>query len=429
MIMRKVIFGTIAMLVSSVVLTACSSNEDFYDPDMGHKAKAAEYEQAFTQEFGTVAKGHSWGFVRGNTRGVVTNAPLDADMYLVPASIDNEGQSSKAVRDAFVAEREKLENNQTNALRSSLIAEEFDFSEPYFLQHVCMAQWGNNNGGNGQAQLIAYDFSKPGWIDVTNFEKGKNESWFYCNSHKAVKGVVLMQDMGTPTQGQAMFGYKDKNGVEKHEYSFLKYNNAWYLGVWTNYQQNKPTAVWVIKLSKALPDEVVEEGRIMCEDMGFIGDFDFNDLVADMKIRSNGDIDIEILAAGGEYPIFIDGQSVTMGKIVNTGWNTAPIQIMKIPAKDAATKTPKYAHLIDIPITVRPGGAANEYEEPEYELTAEEGKIPQKICTRIGVNWPLERTSIKDAYSTFSTYVNTAQPDKWNESQDQARVYFPPSND
>ena len=162
---------------------------------------------------------------------------------------------------------------------------------------------------------------------------------------------------------------------------------------------------WIIRLVDAQPssddDPVVESGRIFCEDLGGIGDFDFNDVVFDAKIYQSGKIDIEVFAAGGTLPISVAGTPITIGKMKNTGEGSAPHQFIYVTAEQAATNG--WAHIINIPIVVSQTNAANEVES--YELQANIGQVPQKICVPLGTPWVDEYINIEKAYPSFKAYV------------------------
>lgn len=153
---------------------------------------------------------------------------------------------------------------------------------------------------------------------------------------------------------------------------------------------------------------VVEEGRIMCEDLGTIGDFDFNDVVFDAKIYKDGTTEITLLAAGGTLYLTVAGEEVhekfdaKLHEMINTGLNTRP--------SVSFTAAEKYSHLIDIPIRVRKQEGAN---ITYYELTAIKGQAPQKICVPIGTKWADEYVSITRAYPLFKDWAQGEAGINW----------------
>lgn len=157
---------------------------------------------------------------------------------------------------------------------------------------------------------------------------------------------------------------------------------------------------WIVKLVPGKGqggDKVKESGRIICEDLGTIGDFDFNDVVFDATIYESGKTVITILAAGGTLDITVAGvNTAVLGKLINTGLGER---------KEAYTFTAQdnYNSLIEIPIIVSKKDAAGEITS--YELSAEIGKAPQKICVPTTFKWCKEYKSISLAYPGFKTWV------------------------
>jgi hypothetical protein len=168
-------------------------------------------------------------------------------------------------------------------------------------------------------------------------------------------------------------------------------------------------ATWKGESEVVDTNPVVEEGRIMCEDLGTIGDFDFNDVVFDAKIHQDGTTEITLLAAGGTLHLTVAGEEVHakfgvgLREMVNTG----------IVSKPAVTFTAadKYEHLIDIPIRVRQQNGEN---ITYYELTAIKGKAPQKICVPVGTKWADEYVSITRAYPGFKDWATGESGINWS---------------
>ena len=169
---------------------------------------------------------------------------------------------------------------------------------------------------------------------------------------------------------------------------------------------------WIVRIVEAKkrtddPDPVVESGRIFCEDLGSIGDFDFNDVVFDAFIYQSGKIHIDVLAAGGTLPMKVANHDIVAGmknnvqkKMVNTGLDTAPVYSFDISAKSEGV--PEYASLKDIPVVVTQ--KVNQYDQ-EIMLKAEIGAAPQKICLPVGTKWVDEYVDINAAYPNFENWV------------------------
>ncbi len=190
---------------------------------------------------------------------------------------------------------------------------------------------------------------------------------------------------------------------------------------------------WILKLSPGMPiDNSTHTRRIMCEDLGNTFDFDFDDVVFDVRyiqdqISSGSTITIQ--AAGGTMPIWVGkkpekvngeydmkyevhhllGQSVT-DKPINIGssYTVAPPANYHLPALPAGTA------IFDVPIYVY-----NTKDEilkelslkafEKYSKTDEtnSGNIPQKFGVPTSVLWMQETEQIENGYSQFASWVRS----------------------
>lgn len=188
---------------------------------------------------------------------------------------------------------------------------------------------------------------------------------------------------------------------------------------------------------------------VFCEDLGSASnrrDYDYNDLVFDArivdeyKIIKNSDgsesaytadpshryyAKLTPLAAGGEYEMWFDQSnqpihslfvpSTANNVLINTC--NSSLDYATPHTEGLAAKTITYtfnsleeASLNNIHIFVRSSTAT-------YELTANTGEAPHKLCVPPGTRWAYERTDIKEAYTGFTTYVeNRTSP--WNDGVD-----------
>ena len=174
---------------------------------------------------------------------------------------------------------------------------------------------------------------------------------------------------------------------------------------------------WIVKIvpgkGESVPvDEVIEQGRIICEDLGTIGDFDFNDVVFDAKVWKSGKTEITLLAAGGTLELSVADVEVheallgaenakkgNVYKMINTGADATAV-----PYYFVAEKT--YNSLIDIPILVKQTDAAGNVTS--YSLEAATGMAPQKICVPYGFKWCKERKSLAETYPGFKAWTTGA---------------------
>lgn len=171
---------------------------------------------------------------------------------------------------------------------------------------------------------------------------------------------------------------------------------------------------WILKISPALRQTTETSStnwRVMCEDLGAIGDYDFNDVVFDISYVSEGagvDAVVTLQAAGGTLPVCLGedddlhevhhlfGQEDTKTPI-NVGFKGIQCHVAIFRVKNVKTTNPN-----DILIMVHNGMS----QEAVYSLQATTGEVPQKICVPAGAKWTLEGVNIKDAYPFFTKWVS-----------------------
>ena len=203
--------------------------------------------------------------------------------------------------------------------------------------------------------------------------------------------------------------------------------------------------------------ELIEQGRVFCEDLGKIdrNDLDFNDAVFDAYVYrmtprtktvvtedgvevSNNTIvgspqyrtTIILLAAGGTLTLSVAGYEVhnalggnNIGTIINTiendggaysnPWTThAPVEL----GTDFS-----YSSIVGIPIVVQ-------YNSTEVlTLGASSGWAPHKILAPIGTKWCKERVDIATAYNDFRNYVSYSE-DCWTNNITYSNIYNHPQD-
>lgn len=399
---RKIFFASFAVLAmaGATVLSSCNKTEDYiYNPEKAHESLQSEYQAAFVAKFGAISPNHHWGFDEvASTRAAATQ---NYQNYELPDEIKNSQGKN------FV----KTFNPATQTVSK------VDYSD-YFLQHVYkQTNNGNGNSHGNQAdthhelnQLQAYNFNTGQWENVVNFVNGQNTHHMTdVQGKKMTKGVTLMTNMGTPVAGQPMFRWISDDGYVCENYIIKVINGEYYLGMgYTNENKNDYDA-WIIKIAPAVGRPPYKDrGRIMCEDLGEIGDFDFNDVVFDATIMNDGSINIEILAAGGTLPISVAEVPVGLGTMTNTGEKVAGTQKFTVSATTALAKGWTTLKSIPVEVTGKDG--------EKYKLIADFGVAPGKFCTFIGLPWADEYVNINDAYNGFSTWVRTEQPIEWWQS-------------
>lgn len=398
----------------SLLLFSCGHDTIYQSPQ---EIKEIEYTVAFEKAFGKISPTQTWGFNQTTTRVAKPNS--------------NEwgtGEYADFPKPADITQDEidevlKVFNKKGKESYTSLI----DWSN-FFVQQVwkgtasyTAGNGGTVVGGNQMDWLCAYDpegHKEIVYIAEYNCQPHEiiNHDDHVNNFNNANGSVMLMFNSSTQR-----FGYKSStdNGHVFYYFRMEKINGNYYVGFDFSAEGQNPNEQvqrdliyndWIVKIvpGKGVTpppvDKVKEEGMIICEDLGNIGDFDFNDVVFYAKVWESGKTDITLYAAGGTLDVTVAGVNVgqVMGKMVNTGLKSVP--------EYSFVATDKYNSLVDIPIVVRNKDAAGNVTA--YELTAIMGKAPQKICVPLGFKWCKEYKSLVDAYPGFKDWT-TGKADTW----------------
>jgi len=423
-------------LFSLLFVCSCTKHDFDYIPS---QAKEHQYAKAFEQTFGNIAPSQTWGFSqpKAYTRSAMPNSnewgTNNGAGYLnfpTPAAITAEE------REAVLA----VFNQKGKETYESIID-----VDSFFVQQVYCGP--NGNKMNELATTVNYKRERkvicwwpyqdelvetqcePYDDIINNFNNGKY-------SGNAEQGCMLMYNSSTKLDfsfktsqsgGQRIYGHWRMEKINGNYYVGFDHE-AWRQAPANANEEDKRDYIyndWIIKIVPGLgyseEDKIKETGRIICEDLGGIGDFDFNDVVFDATIYESGKTIITLQAAGGTLPLTVAGIEVheafgvNTKDMVNTGAGIV---------KDAYTfeASEKYNSLIEIPIIVMHNANATNMERYTIELKAEIGKAPQKICVPTSFKWPKEYKSIENAYPGFKNWVNTG--DKWyNENPNYTLIY------
>lgn len=430
--MKKYLMTGVAALAFAATFTSCSKSGDLYDQDAVNQQKEAtikeSYATAFEKAFAKPAKGHKWGFGSSTraagTRQVDDNGNIwyqswerPYNVNLSPAEIDElKSLLTKGV-ETYNTEIFPYENYYIEQIYKG---ESEDYAYDDFGDRTNTKVKGSQQMNHLQAR------NGNNYEHSDNFNAGGNSVLKVDQENGAhYVGITLMKGMsldGITATNQ--FGYDESWGTENgkfyNNYLIVQYKGEWYVGF--DFEAHKsPTSVnhgearqvnrdwaftdWIVRISPAYAKSL-DNGRVFCEDLGTIGDFDFNDVVFDARIFVDGSIDIDVLAAGGRLPISVAGTPITIGQMVNTGVNTGGTQKIHIAPVNGQ---PKYATVKDIPIEV--SGENNAI----YALGAPVGEAPQKICVPIGTRWVDEYVNINNAYPKFTNWVEDESVKFWEE--------------
>jgi hypothetical protein len=428
--MKKYFISGVLAIAISAVFTGCSKSTDLYDEGAIEKSKQeqkiADYNAAFEKAFGKIAVGNDWGFGAAKvTRASATSGYDQYDLTGLSKPINGKPKIDEFIR----------------KFKEAPIATDCNFSD-YFLQHVIKQTgkgkkgWGTKDQHHQMAQLQAFNYNTGEWEDVAHFTGGQSNKQL-INGNNLTHGTTLMVNMGTPDNRPQFRWIAKKNaevgeGYECTNYVIKKVEGQYYLGLsYVNKPENATNGpveaynnydAWIIRLVKANGTPGYKEyGRVMCEDLGSTdaSDFDFNDVVFDAWIMNDGSINIRVLAAGGILrPVTIGGVAVTLPTMCNTGGDvTSDPQEFTIPASVATKVENNWTTIASIPVVVTDADG-----QPIVLESKSDGSAPAKVCTAIGVPWAKERCKLDLAYTNWTSYVNTRNPDNWYTNMHRAYI-------
>ena len=323
-------------------------------------------------------------------------------------------------------------------------------------------------GGEKMDYLVAEgeDYSVQDYQHFYNFNNS--------NYQLGDPGMMLIMNSNT-----ANFAYHDTQAEETwwNHYRLVELHGNYYVGFDfestmkgdKDYDKDIPRDSiyndWIVKIIPGTgtiqPKERTHtiQRRVMCEDLGSTFDFDFNDLVFDVKYtreekfennawvakNSDGlwDATITLQASGGTLPIFIknfDGTKYNvheyMGGAKGDNDLYQPINVgtgLQLTAKalptcrvgDELTDPDKIVILVTSPDT-KERGATKELELPSIEGKQKFGEnlAPQKICVPVTTRWTKEYQQIEWAYPDFHEWVNKQTGDfDFDKPKDWTKTY------
>ena len=409
--------GTMLTIVAGAAMTisSCSSNE--IEPMTASELAQAKYEQAFIERFGQPAPNQTWGF--GNVTKALTRAANTNNNQWYDPNYGNYEEPAKITE----AEREHVMNwfkTHTKADGTT-----FDIND-YFVQQVDYSnnEYKANNKDGSEVTISSYNHMDQIFANM-NAEGTASD---HVNNFNAGSGWIMLMEKSETKYG---FGYEESYGTDdKHvanNYLMAEINvpgvgKGYYVGL--DYQAKKsgegidlkPDGKYsdrVLKIVPAKKKTLKGDYRVIAEDLTVSdkgNDFDFNDVVFDIKFDyPAGKTTIILRAAGGTLPLKVGGVEggvevhekfgVPMTTMVNTGGVSKDPETFEL--NGTFDKDPN-----KIEVWVQKDGNW-------IELKAPIGKVASKICVSVNYEWCAERQDIDDKYPNFSKWVNNTTPSEW----------------
>lgn len=402
----KKIFSLMAIAAVGVTFTACHNSLDDERAAIQENeiaAKKTAFQEAFTKTFGEISGNQDWGFgedLKYPTIDMSTSSPLFTDENSaaraltrgsqVPVKYYDEGQL-KTMTDATayyfiridntIIKRERDKANGNPSAWTGMPADEYWPKTPQYKAD-----------------------SNEGKVDMAKIYKLTGNTFIF--NELGVDNEVLRQVPSFETV-ISWIGQGGTASVKEYEEIREVCKNfkdvIWYVAKWQQGNDN------VIHVDGILTDV---SRTIICEDLGSIGDFDYNDAVFDVTIYSDEDgnhAKITLKAAGGTLKLTVgdreiheallkDGKTYENGSypMINTGAGVEAAPVEFIYHFPASVKD-NFINNIPVVVTYKDGSTKT--------LEATKGQAPEKIAVLKGFECPSEKQNIKNKYSHFKDYV------------------------
>ena len=262
------------------------------------------------------------------------------------------------------------------------------------------------------SKINVYDYEKRKYINIENID-----SLTLVKGIEEYDGVIPQFSYFNELYSENYFDYRT---IEKFGVYYIGFD--FYIDGFMNNSLNETHGKdciyddWVIMLIPAIKygqETVIDEKRIMCEDLSLNPDFDFNDLVFDVAIVNIKDslkTRITLQAVGTKTSISFFGKDahsyfgLNQGVCINTG------------GKEGQTrKEPVMFYLDELLTDLTKIEAYVFYENKLYELDAPIGKPTKKICVDCSTKWSCGELGIWLPYPSFKEYVRGEKVD-WEKN-------------
>lgn len=487
--MKKYLMTGIAALAMCFGFTSCSHDIEPASQEDLNKLEAEQivnaYNQAFIKTFGQPAANQDWGFGTTTTRGITRSGSEPNQTVWPNYGYPQKPGSLKTTTPSGKSEEQIVtEWFQTHTIADAVTLDCNDYwvLQVHYKNYDYPAihhEWEKYENGqevwktagdvvnpighmdqiyaNRDANSTSYDHiynfntNSGSFMLVldseTKFGFGYEESWGTHNKH--VYGNSFMAHIVDEANG--IDGYYVGFDYQAYKLEDVQYTND--KGETVTYKNNKawavePDGVYDDRIIKIVPgkDKAPDyDVRIIAEDLNATAqdgdlensDWDFNDVVFDVKFTSDNDAEITLIAAGGTLPLVVgivpqDGVDsypdnevhalfgVPVNYMVNTNAEAkgltggAPAAGRQAPKINFTKTGVKASNGKDIPIYVQK--TLKNGTKKWFQLTAEKGQPASKLAVNSkSSKFSIcdERQDIKIKYPNFKSWVVNNDPLIW----------------
>ena len=441
--MKKLIFNLFVMLVLCVGFTACHSND--VETVNYNEYKQQTFVADFNSAFGVSASdyaNHQWGMnivpLIDVTQKTTRTANVNGNQWGSGEYADFP-QPAPITSDELTAVLNVFNDKGNESYEPLVDYEDFFVQQVYTGTAKYKAANGETVTGSQKMNRLfcTTKYKQVKWWPVEFEEMDHYEPDYVNNSNNgnitAWDGCTLMLKSSTTNWsyessqgGSHTFYYWRMEKINGNYYVGFDFASVRQAGANLNEQVDRDFIYndWIIKIvpgkGTTPPPVDVERVRIMAEDLGAnVSDFDYNDVVFDIKFIKNGNqytADIILQAAGGTLPLTIGGREVhdlfevPVNEMVNT---YAGRHYEKAPVPFTVTLNGPFDNAWDainaLPIYVQnPNGQV-------IQLTINPGSPAEMFAVPVTTDWSDERVSIRYQYPTFVDWIRDSTIQWWEE--------------
>ena len=330
--MKKIVysFGAFVALVLSVSTLSSCQNKDLFDADFAMKEATQKYANAFEQKYGTVDPNQSWDFcslyeditptTRGENDFSVERITLGPGFW----GFMNQKQEKQKVQYAVDTAKVKDWNPYISVELYPAFVHGNDKKNTYYHMGAIV----NNELNNITEEINVKNNSWYYGGSTLNHDSGRLVETRGLTSDKSFYWVVYDTQKTNSDKDDEVYNDSVKNNMAKNElkhYKEIIVNGHVY---WCfDCDRNNDYSDLICLVKNPYPLEPMCK-RYMIEDLGSIGDFDFNDIVVDVFMDSKGKQKAIVRAMGGtlEFTLKIGDTEWRKGNKfdVTTIYNTKP---------------------------------------------------------------------------------------------------------
>ena len=401
--MRKTIksINSATLFVAGLMMLSSCVKDSF--ENTAEQQKQAQYDYGFVEKYGKVAPSQSWDFSGVTTaqtamRSVSADDVCSKSQYnteLASTSIAKLKKDKDAVKEA-VSTTKKIDfapyKYSSVILLPMFCMQEEKTSALYFTMDIC---WGDNSVNVYDSKLQNGGY----WSDAVLEQKCRN-----INTKSLVKeeGVYWR---AYPVYGGTSITDKEKNeAIKKNikdfeikQFRIIDVEDRSYWCFDVQYGGQTSYMVFYAKDLKVYEPTVISK-RYMVEDLGSVGDYDFNDIVFDV-IDTDGKQECFVRALGGTLEISIKVGDSTWSKaptynakqMINT---TAPIDYDAVYAQFDVTGWDYDKDNVSVIVN-------NGAETPYTIQFPANGTIPRMVAVKTTKHWMEESVSVPKPIATW----------------------------